>query len=289
MTDLSIIVLSYNTRETTYNCIKTLLGSIDNQKTLSTEVIVVDNASSDGSVEMIQAFPVVKLFLSENVGFSKGNNRGVEIATGRYILYLNSDVMVENVDFSELISYLDQNLDVGALTVKVNLPDGTIDPASHRGFPTLWRSFTYYSGLERVSRTLKLGRNILGGYHLLQYDVNKQHEIDSPTGAFFLTRKEVVDRLHGFDENFFMYGEDIDLAFRIKEHKLKIVWYPKYSVVHLKYQSGLKTNKNSTRSKTRKHFYEAMKIFYKKHYARVYPEFVNQAVYMFIDLKSKLR
>jgi GT2 family glycosyltransferase len=285
MKDLSVIIPSYNTKDITCECIRSILTSLPSDTSVSYEIIVVDNASQDGSPEAIAQLPVTLLALKENIGYSKANNRGLDHATGRYILYLNSDVLTKDVNFASLIQYLDTHEDIGALTVKVNLPNGNIDPASHRGFPTIWRSFCYYAGLEKMFGKIPVLNSLIGGYHLTHENLNTIHEIDSPTGAFFLTRKSLVDRLGGFDESFFMYGEDIDLAFRIKELGYKIIYYPVYNVTHLKYQSGIKTKKETVRSKTKQYFYDAMKIFYKKHYAAKNPSFINTLIYWVIDLK----
>jgi GT2 family glycosyltransferase len=291
MVDISIIIPSYNTKQITSDCIQSLLktfsdASADNKK-VTYEIIVVDNASSDGSPEMLRLLPIKILFHKENVGYAKANNKGLSLATGRYVLYLNSDTVMDTIDFSELISYLDTHQKVGGLTVNVKFQNGEIDPASHRGFPTLWRSLCYFSGLEKLTGTIPLLNNMFGGYHLLSKDLKKIHEIDSPTGAFFLVKKEILDKLKGFDEDFFMYGEDLDLSFRIKELGYSIIYYPKYSIFHLKYKSGLGTANDGIRSKIRGHFYEAMKIFYKKHYEKLYPQFVNRLVYSAIDFKKR--
>lgn len=285
MVDLSVIIISFNTREITAKSIDSLVTSLQSSR-ISYEIIVVDNASTDGSLDMLHSKPVRVLALPENLGFGKANNRGVAISQGKYILYLNSDVIIDHVDFADVLKYMDDNRDIGVLTVKVNLLKNGIDPASHRGFPTLWRSFTYFSGLEKTLGRFSAFKKLFGGYHLLQHDLQSVHEIDSPTGAFYLTRKEILDTVGGFDEKFFMYGEDLDLSFRIKEAGYKIMYFPKYMVTHLKHASGLRQETNTIRNKTKKHFYEAMRIFYDKHYARRYPPVVNGLVHMVIDLKK---
>lgn len=296
MPKLSIIILSYNTQDITFTCLETLIHSL--QKTAFTsEIIIVDNASQDGSVEMLKkaekqletkTVEIIPIFNKENVGFPKGNNQGVKIAKGEYILFLNSDVMIKDVEWDEILAYMDQHPKHGALTVRVELPTGAIDKASHRGFPTVWNSFTYYSGLEKVTAPIPVLNSLFGGYHLTHHNLDTIHTIDAISGAFFLTRKSLVDALNGFDETFFMYGEDLDLAFRMKEVGYSIVYYPKSLVLHLKYQSGLKTDKKKTKSKTKGYFYNAMKIFYKKHYEKQNPFFLNKLIYFFIDLKSKI-
>ncbi len=295
MPKLSIIILSYNTRDITFASLETLINSL--QKTAFTsEIIIVDNASQDGSVEMLKKFEkqyetnhigITAILNKENVGFPKGNNQGIQIAKGEYILFLNSDVMVKDIEWDTILEYMDAHPKNGALTVRVELPTGEIDKASHRGFPTVWNAFTYYSGLEKATHYIPGLNMIFGGYHLTHHNLHKIHKIDALSGAFFLTRKSIMDALHGFDETFFMYGEDLDLAYRIKEVGYAIIYYPLSTVLHLKYQSGLKNDKKKTQSKTKGHFFNAMKIFYKKHYESKNPFFVNALVYFFINLKEK--
>jgi len=292
MAKFSVIILSYNTLSITKKNILSLLKATESVKD-QMEVIVVDNGSTDGSVEMLKNLKseisnLKIIFNKKNLGYPKGNNQALKLATGNYVLFLNSDVIVDKLDFDTLIAYFENHKSVGVLTVKVVLPTGDIDPASHRGFPTLWNSFCYFLGLEKIFGKMGIFSKFFGGYHLTNLDLSKIHEIDSPSGAFYLTRKNILDKIGGFDEKFFMYGEDLDLSFRIKELGYKIVYYPKFQVTHLKYSSGLKTEDIKTRKTTNNYFYDAMKIFYKKHYHDQYPFFVNKLVYFFINLKKDL-
>lgn len=291
MKDLSIIVLSYNTKEITSQCLKSLIKNLSSSS-IEFEILGVDNASGDGSIEMLKELESKNsefktILLNENYGYSKANNKAFEQSQGRYILFLNSDVIVKDIDFGNIVRYMDSNLKIGALTVRVDLQNGTIDPASHRGFPTLWRSLCYFSGMEKIFGKIPIMNKFIGGYHLLGSNMKVIHEIDSLSGAFFLTRKEIVKQLNGFDENFFMYGEDIDLSYRIKKMGYKILYYPLYFVLHLKYKSGLGNHDDAVRKRIHNNFYEAMKIFYKKHYDNKYPPFVNNFIYFLVDLKNK--
>lgn len=298
--DLSIIILSYNTRELTKRCILTLIKSLPKSRNFTTELIILDNASTDNSKEIIKNIKnritadknnnlrIVTIFNNINTGFAKGNNQALKIAKGKYILYLNSDVIVQDINFEKLISFLNSHSAIGALTVKVFLPDGKIDPASHRGFPTLSSSFFYFSGLEKLSKNIPYINKTFGKYHLVERSLNNVHEIDSPSGAFFLTRKAILHKLGGFDERFFFYGEDLDLSIRIKELGYKIIYYPAYRVLHLKHASSGEGNKNKKDHGPRYHFYDAMKIFYRKHYEKTYNPLVNKFVYFLLDfLKNK--
>ena len=297
--DLSIIILSYNTRELTQGCISALIGSLPKNKNFISEVIVVDNGSTDESVEMIEKIRnpkseirnniVLKTILNKkNLGYPEGNNQGLKAAKGKYILFLNSDVIIEKIDFEKLIHYLDLHSEIGVLTVKVLLSDGSIDPASHRGFPTVWNSFCYFIGLESLLRNLPFVNRIVGGYHLLHLNLANIHEIDSASGAFYLSRKDILQKVGGFDESFFMYGEDLDLSFRIKKIGYKVIYYPEFKVTHLKHASGLKKNDVNTRRETRYHFFNAMEIFYKKHYENYHSSLLNTLVYYSIDFFKRI-
>jgi GT2 family glycosyltransferase len=193
--------------------------------------------------------------------------------------------MIENVNFPTLLKYLDENKEVGALSVRLNLSSGNIDPASHRGFPTPWNAFCYFGKLESLFGNLPVLGRIFGGYHMYYKGLTTVHEVDAITGAFFLTRKSLLNEVKGFDETFFMYGEDLDLAYRIKQKGFKIIYYPIYTTLHLKNVSGIKGKDSEVRKKTRRHFFEAMKIFYKKHYINKYPTLITKIVFLFIDYK----
>lgn len=290
MIDLSIIIVSFNTKKITEKCLINLKSNLKKYP-LSYQVIVVDNGSKDESVLMLKKmsenWKELKLVESKkNLGFGKANNLGMKYAKGKYILYLNSDAIVEDIDFRDLIEVLSSNSDIGALTVKVVLPGGQIDPASHRGFPTIWRSFTYFTGLERLFINVPVLSRIFGGYHLVDLNLNEIHEIEVPTGAFLFLKREIVEKIKGFDKDYFAYGEDIEMAWQIKKLKLRIIYYPLWTVLHLKSMSGFKKNDEKIKKKTSFYFYDSMKIFYKKHYEKEYPWLVNKLIYLAIDLKK---
>jgi len=296
---ISVIIPSYNTKDITLTCLNSLdvLLRADVNIGVSFEIYIVDNASQDGSAEAVHSFILNKnnnrisyriIPLPVNLGFSKANNVALKEVRGTYVLFLNSDVMVNEIDFKKLISYFDASTNVAALTVKVSLADGRIDPASHRGFPTIWRSFCYFSKLEYILGKMPILNVFFGGYHLMDKNLKTIHEIDSPSGAFYLVRKSILDTTGGFDEKFFMYGEDLDLSFRIKNLGYSIVYYPFFSVTHLKGSSGFNHGQSGVKSRTKHYFYDAMKIFYCKHYARLYPFWINKLMYMIINIKERL-
>lgn len=292
MTPLSIIIVSFNTKATTKECLFSLHKNLIKYP-LEYEIIVVDNDSRDGTVEFLldleKQWDNLHVFLSKkNLGFGKGNNLGLKKSIGKYVLYLNSDAIVTDIDFRDLIKLMEMQKNIGALTVKVVLPTGEIDPASHRGFPTLWRSFTYFFGLEKTFFNIPVLNKLFGGYHLVSLNLNNIHEIDVLTGAFLFTRREILDKLGGFDKDYFAYGEDIEMAFQIKKLGYKIIYYPLWKVLHLKSVSGLRKKDVNIRKRTNNYFYDSMKIFYDKHYAQDHNWLTNKLVYLAIDIKKQL-
>lgn len=289
MIDLSIIIVSYNTKKLLYFCLKRLLKNLKKQS-FSSEIIIIDNNSSDGTVKLLTSLRVSELRIIQNknnLGFGKANNQGAKIARGKYLLFLNSDIDAGDIDIKKMLNFFEIDKKIAVITPKLILPDGRMDKACHRGFPTLWRSFCYFSGLEKIFGKFFLLNKIFGGYHLLDKNLDSIHEIDSPSGAFYLMKKEVFDEIGGFDSNFFMYGEDLDLSWRIKEKGYKIIYYPKEKAIHLKYQSGLMAKKHEIKKRTKDYFYEAMKIFYQKHYQKKYPSFINKIIFFMIDFFKK--
>lgn len=289
--DLSVIIISYNTATLTSECIAKLNVSLA-KSSLEYEIIVVDNNSTDDSVKKIETLIIqhknLKLIKNKsNQGFGAANNIGIQKASGTYILLLNSDVVVNSIDWHDLVQYFIDNKSTGALTVDVLLKNGKRDMACHRGFPTIWRSFTYFTKLEKLFGHLPFLNYIFGGYHLLYKDFNSIHEIDSPTGAFFLTRKDILDSVGKFDIDYFMYGEDLDLSYKIKEKGYAIIFYPRFSVLHLKNQSGIKHADSAISLKAKKYFYESMYIFYNKHYASKHSALTNKFISFFIHLKAQ--
>ena len=269
---LSIIIVSYNTKDYLEDTLQSIKQSTDH---LEKEIIVVDNASTDGSLEMLNKFNWVKLINNNhNLGYAAANNSGLKQARGEYILFLNSDTKIFPHTLSTMIDFMDQHPDVGISTCRVELPSGQIDPASHRGFPTPWNALTYFLGLEKLLPKTKF----FSGYHQSWKDMTQVHDIDSPAGAFFLTRKSILDQIGGFDNQFFMYAEDLDLALRIKQAGWKIMYVPLTKIIHHKKQSGRASSHSLTRLRTQQHFFTTMKLFYNKHYQRQYSPLVRWLV-----------
>lgn len=292
MIDLSIIIVSYNTKSFLRECLQSLEKS--KSKKYTYEVIVVDNASKDESLEMIQEeFPqVIRVANKENEGFAKANNKGVAKATGRYVLFLNSDTIVNKEALEEVITFLDDQKSVGAATCKVALPNGELDDAAHRGFPTPWNALSHFSGLTKIFPHSKL----FAGYSLGWKDTTVTHEIDACAGAFMMVRSQAGKEVDWWDEDYFFYGEDIDFCYRLKEKGWKIYFIATVSILHYKGVSGgikkvseqITTADAKTKLRVTKARYDAMKIFYEKHYKKKYPVFLTSLVKKGIALKYAL-
>ncbi len=283
--NLSIIIVNFNTRELVLACIRALIASIGHD--LSWELVVVDNGSSDGSLEEVKSQKSkVKSFTlienKENVGFAAANNQGIRASRGRYVLLLNSDTEVAPGALSRLARYMDEHGDVGAITARVNLSDGSLDPACHRGFPTPWAACTYFLGLEKLFPASR----IFGQYHQGYKPIGQIHDVDCISGAFFLVRRSVIDAVGLLDEKFFMYGEDIDWCYRIREKGHRIVFYPEISILHKKHQSGLAHRDDGRRLQTKTYFYDAMNLFYTKHYRKRYGWLISFLVLLGIRTRS---
>ncbi|MCO5231868.1 MAG: glycosyltransferase family 2 protein [Chitinophagales bacterium] len=255
---LSVVIVNYNVKHFLFQALTSVFKSVTN---FDYEVFVVDNASSDGSIEMIaQHFPQVELIAStENLGFSKGNNLAIRKSNATYILLLNPDTIVREDTFQQVVDFMDKHADAGALGVKMFDGQGIFLPESKRGFPTPKVAFFKMSGLSRIFPKSK----IFNQYHLGYLDKDEVHEVDVLSGAFMLLRKSVLDKVGLLDEDYFMYGEDIDLSYRIQKAGYKNYYYPHAPIIHFKGESTKKGSLNYV-----KIFYKAMIIFAQKHLQR---------------------
>jgi len=283
--DLSIIIINYKTKDLTLQTLDSVFKADPPPGKM--EVFLIDNHSQDATPAAVkQQFPQVKQILSStNLGFAGGNNLGLRQAKGRYILLLNSDTIIEPDTLTVMIKYMDANPQVGLSTCRVELADGRIDPASHRGFPTPWASLTYYLGLEKFFPHSPL----LAQYHQGWKDLKQIHEIDSPVGAFFFLRKSALNQVGLLDEAFFMYAEDLDLAFRIKKSGWQVMYVPLTTITHLKGASGINSTDKSKKIITTKAFFDTMKTFYQKHYRKKYLFFIRWLVFLGIDLVKTIK
>lgn len=276
--DLSIVIVNYNTKDLLKQTIESV---INNTKGIKYEIWVVDNSSKDGSVEMVQEeFKDVKLIASkENLGFPKGNNVAIKKATGRYVLLLNSDTKVIGDNLQNCVDYMDKHKEIGALGCKVELADGILDHACKRGFPTPEASLYYFLKLHKIMKN----KRKYGAYTASYLGEDEIGEVDALTGAFMMIPRAVIDKVGMLDEEFFMYGEDIDWCYRIKEAGYKIMYYPKEKIIHYKGSSSKKK-----KAKTTYEFHRAMILFYRKHYNDKYNIFVKILVYIGVALRMIL-
>jgi O-antigen biosynthesis protein len=271
---LSIIIVNYNVRFFLEQCLYSLRNA---SKGIQSEIFVVDNNSVDGSVKMLQEkFPeVIIIENKENVGFSKANNQAIKVAIGEYILLLNPDTVVEDETFSRVIKFMDTHTDAGGLGVKMIDGKGKFLPESKRGLPTPSVAFYKIFGLSRLFPKSK----IFGRYHLGFLDKDKISEVDILAGAFMLLRKKTLEITGLLDETFFMYGEDIDLSYRIIKAGYKNYYFPKTRIIHYKGESTKKSSINYVIV-----FYKAMIIFARKHFsqknANLFSFFINLAIYL---------
>ncbi|MBD0379710.1 glycosyltransferase family 2 protein [Paenibacillus sedimenti] len=273
--DLSIIIVNYNTRELTLKCLQSVYASFSSY---SYEVILVDNASRDHTVEAVQEKfqQVTCIANTENVGFSRANNQGIRIAKGRYVLLLNSDTVVQSDTLETMIQFMDANHNVGASGCKIVLPDGSLDKACKRGFPTPSASFYYAFGFSKLFPNIPR----FNQYQLGYLDPDQEYPIDSLVGAFMLVRREAIDQVGMLDEEFFMYGEDIDWCYRIKQAGWINYYYPRTQIIHYKGASSRKKP-----FKIIYEFHRAMILFHKKHYQSQYSWLINTMVYAGVGLK----
>lgn len=289
--DLSIIIVSFNTKEFTTNCIQSIL---DHVKKIKFEIIVVDNNSSDNSADFIkEKFPDVLVIQNkENFGFSKANNIGVKRSSGKYVLFLNPDTLIEENTLEEMVKFMDDNPKAGAATCRVVLPNGRDDDSAHRGFPNPTNSLFYFLGLSKIFPKSK----IFNGYNMGYLPMNQIHEIDSLAGSFMIVRRSAGDEIKWWDEDYFFYGEDLEFCFNLKEKGWKIFYVPTVKIIHLKGVSGgikqvskeITTASQETRKRAKKERFNAMRIFYNKHYINKYPRILTWVVLRGIDLKEKI-
>lgn len=255
--DLSIIIVNYNVKEFLQN----LLHSVHKAtQDIKHEIIIIDNASDDGSVEFLQKnFPSVKLIANKkNVGFGKANNQGMKIAKGKYFLLLNPDTLLSEDTLNKMMSFLKGTERAGMAGCKILNPDGTLQLACRRSFPGPWTSFCKVTGLSTLFPKSKL----FARYNLTYLDENKTYEVDAISGSFMMLKKEVYEKIGGFDEDFFMYGEDLDLCYRIQKAGYKVFYTHSTQIIHYKGESTRRSSIDET-----KIFYKAMHLFVKKHFS----------------------
>jgi GT2 family glycosyltransferase len=270
---LSVIIVNYNVKHFLDQCLHSILLA---SRQVDMEVFVIDNRSVDGSVEMVQSkYPEVHLIANEeNVGFSRANNQGIKASSGEYVLLLNPDTIVEHDTFTKTVAFMESHPDAGGLGVKMVDGNGNFLPESKRGLPTPMVSFYKIFGLSSLfPKSKRFSR-----YHLGHLDKDQTHQVEVLAGAFMLLRREALKKTGLLDEDFFMYGEDIDLSYRLLKAGYKNYYHPEARIIHYKGESTKKGSINYVFV-----FYNAMIIFARKHFskknANLFSFFINIAIY----------
>ncbi len=252
--DLSVIIVSFNVREYLKQCLQSVIKASEN---IDCEIFVVDNNSRDESCKMVEIeFPEVILIRNiTNPGFSSANNQAIKMATGRYILLLNPDTLIEDDTLTRCIKFMDQNTNAGATGVRMVNGDGRFLRESKRSFPSpvtaFLKTFGFSSLFPRSTFTNK--------YYLPEADGSKPSEAEIISGAFMFIRSGALDKTGLLDEEFFMYGEDIDLSYRLTMSGYINYYFPETQIIHFKGKSTPKDNYNDIL-----HFYKSMRIFFSK-------------------------
>ncbi|MGZ4099479.1 MAG: glycosyltransferase [Bacteroidia bacterium] len=273
---LSIIIVNYNVKHFLEQCLYSVFKATKN---LEAEVFVIDNNSVDGSVALIkQKFPQVRLIVNTvNTGFSVANNQGIKLSRGKYILLLNPDTVVQEDTFEKTVAFMEAHPDAGGLGIKMLDGLGNFLPESKRGLPTPNVAFYKIFGFAKLfPHSQKFGQ-----YHLTYLDKDHNHEVDILSGAFMLMRKEALDKVGLLDETFFMYGEDIDLSYRITQGGYKNYYFAESSIIHYKGESTKKSSVNYVLV-----FYKAMAIFAKKHFSKNNARTFSFLIYLAIYIRA---
>lgn len=278
MNDLSVIIVNYNVKHFIEQCLHSVYNA---SKNLKVEVFVVDNNSVDGSVQFIkQKFPQVKLIENKiNTGFAVANNQAIKQSTGKYILLLNPDTVVQEDTFDKTFAFMESQPDAGGLGIKMLDGKGNFLPESKRGLPTPAVAFFKIFGLAKLFPNSKK----FGQYHLTYLDKNKTHQVDVLSGAFMLMRRETLDKVGLLDETFFMYGEDIDLSYRITLGGYKNYYFADSGIIHYKGESTKKSSVNYVIV-----FYKAMAIFAKKHFSANNAKLFSFLIHLAIFIRASI-
>ncbi len=275
--DVTAVVVHFETKTLLQRSLRALRSSRD----VALETIVVDNASrAFDATDVTRADPAAIVIQNDrNLGFAVAANQGLRRANGRYLLLLNADTIVEPDTLRILVDYLDAHSDVGCATARLVMEDGKLDPACRRLFPTPLRAFYRLSLLGKLfPRNRRFSQ-----YNLTYLDETVESEIDAPCGAFMLVRASIREEVGLLDESYFMYGEDLDWAYRIKAAGWKIMYYPAAKALHIKRASS-----RQFRSRSIHAFHDAMRIFYRRHYADSYPRWFSWVIYRSIDGRMAL-
>lgn len=274
--DVSVIIVNYNVRFFLEQCLHSLKRAGDG---LAVQTIVVDNASSDGSINYLKPkFTDVHFITNKtNIGFAAACNRGLKEAVGRYVLFLNPDTLLSEDVLHRCIHFFSRHKEAGAVGIKMIDGSGAFLKESKRSFPSPLTSLYKLAGLAKLFPRSKT----FSRYHLVHLDADQNHEVDVLAGAFMMIKKEVLDKVGSFDEAFFMYGEDVDLSYRIQKGGYKNYYVPEAQIIHFKGESTRRGSLNYVRM-----FYQAMSLFVTKHYGGTEAGIFNRAIQTAIRLRA---
>jgi GT2 family glycosyltransferase len=275
--EVSFVIVSYNTCDFLKGCLQSLTESIGHSFVY--EVIVVDNGSVDGTLPMLALeYPWVKLLRnSENIGYTKAMNMGLKIGQGDYFVQLNPDVFVYPGTFQEIVTFLNQNVDIGICTPKVVNSDGSLQKQCRRSFARPWDVITYFLGLDRIFPNSRF----FGRYLLTYLPENEIADVDSVSGSCMVIRQSLIEQIGYLDERFFAYQEDTDFCFRAKQSNWRVVYFPDGIIKHFGGMGG--SLNDPYRSITAWH--TSYFLYYQKHLARNYFFLVNWMMYAAMGLK----
>lgn len=294
--DLSIIILNFNSRDYLQKCLSSIYKSkLDKFKI---EIIIVDNNSTDNSIQLAQNLTqndqkinTKYLLLTDNLGFAHGNNQGVEKlnSSTRYVLFLNPDTIVDPSTLKNMIEFFDNDKKIDAATCFITLAlTGKMQPECHRGFPTPWRAFCYFSGLTKIFPKSK----IFSGYFLGNLDKTKVHQIEACVGAFLMVKKTVGQKIGWWNETYFFYGEDLDFCYQLQKNNFRLFFNPNCKITHFQGVSSgiisksqhLSKASRETKTKTAQASVNAMRIFYERNLIKRYPKPIQKLVMFGIRL-----
>lgn len=270
---LSVVIVNFNVRQFLENALISLARAMDG---IDGEVFVVDNASDDGSAEMVRTkFPTVRLIENTvNVGFARANNQALRLAAGEFLLLINPDTVVQEDTLRVMLRFFRDHSDAGLAGCKILNPDGSLQLPCRRSYPTPWVAFTKITGLSTLFPTSRL----FGKYNLTYRDPDATYPVDAVSGSFMMIRRAVYDAVGGLDEQFFMYGEDLDWCYRVQQAGFNVYYVHETQIVHYKGESTRRSNLDEVRV-----FYGAMELFVQKHFHR------SPAVVIFLRLGIALR
>lgn len=293
---LSIIILNYNTKKLTIDSIVSVEKHYSKEVSEgSFEILVADNASTDDSVASLKAYKkkskIKSFHIIENggnIGFAAGNNKAVPHAKGKYVLFLNPDTIVYPKTLSVLLDFIESHPDAGAVSCKLINRENKFDFNSHRGFPTPWNAFCYFSGLQKRFPRSRL----FAGYTQGWMDNKTTHEVDAVSGAFLLVPRTVGEKIKWWDNDYFFYGEDLQFCYDVRQLGYKVYYVGEVESMHIggaisgikKATRHLTTESVIAKRKIQVARFDAMRIFYKKNYQNAYPAWLQFIVLKGIDV-----